>query len=375
MRRLVLSMLLSVSVVLALIVGACAPASAPAPPSPPTPAPTPPPKPPPKPVSAADFYKDKTVTIVVPFSPGGGFDFVARVFASYWSDYAGGPAIVKNVTGGGGLVGLNFVSNAKPDGLTIGISNATFVLSPVLYDRPGAEYDVKKLSYIGGFCRASNLVFGIGANLPYNSMADLQKAKGLKFGSQEPTNRITWAEAVVAELFQLEDAKIICGFKGQTEAALASAKGELTGLSNKYASYNEYVKKGWMKPPFLILDYERDKDICPDVPAVTELVEIPPEMKPLCDFVIDFPAESSLGKLFVAPPGVPDDRLEFIRDTFVKIYGDAGAQKQFKLQYVVLAPPISGEDLGARMKAKVDELGAMKETLSSMGQLVAKYTK
>ncbi|MFC2008349.1 Bug family tripartite tricarboxylate transporter substrate binding protein [Chloroflexota bacterium] len=326
-------------------------------------------------MSAADFYKENTLTVVCLMSPGGGFDFVSRVFASYWSNYAGGPAVVKNVTGGGGLVGQNFVSNAKPDGLTVGISNATFLLSPVLYDRPGVEYDVKNLSYVGGFCRAANLVFGVGVDLPYNSMADLQKVKGLRLGAQEPTNRITWVEAVTAEIFQLEDCRIILGFKGMTDAALAAAKGELEGVANKSNSYDEYVKKGWTKPPFLIFDRERDKDFAPDVPALPELVEIPPDLKPLFDFVVDFPAESSLGKLFFAPAGVPDDRLEFIRETFIKIYADAGAQKQFSLQYPVLAPPISGDDLGARMRTNVDEIAGMKETLTAMEQLVAKYTK
>ena len=72
-------------------------------------------------VLAAEFYKDKRLRIIVPFSPGGGFDIYSRLIASHMGKHIpGNPTfIVQNMPGGGGIIGPTYVYNvAKPDGLT-----------------------------------------------------------------------------------------------------------------------------------------------------------------------------------------------------------------------------------------------------------------
>ena len=84
MRRLIISLFLSLALVFPLVGSACAP----------------------KPMmSPADFYKANTVDLICVMSPGGGVDFSARIFASYWSEVTGGTMVVRNMPGGGGLVG------------------------------------------------------------------------------------------------------------------------------------------------------------------------------------------------------------------------------------------------------------------------------
>jgi tripartite-type tricarboxylate transporter receptor subunit TctC len=97
---------------------------------------------------AAQFYANNVTVAVVPYGAEGGVDFAARLFASYWSDVTGGSMIVKNKTGGGGLVGTNFAYNAKPDGKTIGtgILGAT-VLAPALLKESGVQFDVQKIQW------------------------------------------------------------------------------------------------------------------------------------------------------------------------------------------------------------------------------------
>jgi tripartite-type tricarboxylate transporter receptor subunit TctC len=332
------------------------------------PTPTPPP-PAPAPQSAADFYKDKTVTLIVGFSPGGGFDYIARTFASYWPDYAGGPMVVKNMKGGAGLVAQNFVYKAKPDGLTIGTSNETYLLTPTIAEQPGVEYDIDKYNWIGWYVGSPPHVFGVSTKLRHTSMADLQKAKGLQFGAQLPTDTLAWAEAIIAEAFQLQDFEIVTGWTGMMDAALAAGKGELDGVLNNSASYREYMDRGFVKEPFVTLAYERDMEYFPNTPAITELVELTPELKNLMDAYLG--ARGS-GKTYFTSPGVPEDRVKFMSETFAKIYEDKGARKQLGLRYDVLYPGIKGEEIAGNLARTIE---IQKEYLPAFDELVAKFTK
>src|SRR2546426_2503930 len=84
--------------------------------------------------SLADLYSGKTVTIIVGYAPGGGFDTTARIAAKYLGKHIPGSpnVIVDNMPGAGSLTAANHIYNvAKPDGLTIGVFNETQVLNQV----------------------------------------------------------------------------------------------------------------------------------------------------------------------------------------------------------------------------------------------------
>src|SRR5690242_14809133 len=69
----------------------------------------------------SSFYSGKTLTVVVPYGPGGGYDQWARILSPYLKKYLGVSEVkVQNVPGGGGLIGTNQIYSAKADGLTIG---------------------------------------------------------------------------------------------------------------------------------------------------------------------------------------------------------------------------------------------------------------
>ncbi|WP_245214714.1 Bug family tripartite tricarboxylate transporter substrate binding protein [Pararoseomonas indoligenes] len=84
----------------------------------------------------AQGYPNRTVTIIVPFAPGGSTDFVARLMAQYLSTGLNGNFVVDNRAGGGGTVGHGAVARARPDGYTLGVSpTGTFALAPFLFDK------------------------------------------------------------------------------------------------------------------------------------------------------------------------------------------------------------------------------------------------
>src|SRR5712691_3396381 len=102
-------------------------------------------------VQAQDYYKDKTVTFIVGYSPGGLFDLYARVIARYIGRYLpGNPTrIVENMTGAGGLIAANHLYNrVKPDGLTIGAWASPLVLQQIMGNE-AAQFDGRKFGYLG----------------------------------------------------------------------------------------------------------------------------------------------------------------------------------------------------------------------------------
>jgi len=102
-------------------------------------------------IRAEDFYKGKTVRIIVGGSAGGGFDTYSRVMARHMGKHIpGNPALlVENMTGAGTLIAAKYLhSNAKPDGLTFGIFNGGLILGRVL-GMKGIDFDVRELQYLG----------------------------------------------------------------------------------------------------------------------------------------------------------------------------------------------------------------------------------
>lgn len=101
--------------------------------------------------AVADFYKDKTIRIIVPYPPGGGYDLNARLLARHLGRHTPGNPnfIVQNMPGAGGLLGPRFVYTVAPkDGTVIGTTNQFFVLQQAL-GQPGIDFDHRKFNWLG----------------------------------------------------------------------------------------------------------------------------------------------------------------------------------------------------------------------------------
>ena len=260
-----------------------------------------------EPTTPADFYKGKTIDFVVTHSAGGINDLTARIVASYLAEDTGANVVVTNRKGASGMEGINYVYAAEPDGLTLGISSsAVFVPNKVL-DEPAAEYEIENFSYIASMGRRI-VYFLVAPEGPYQSLADLQAGTDLKIGASSPSGTICLGGLTVIKLLGL-DAKVVTGFKKGTERALAVKRGEVMGYAECLAAEHASVEAGMIKPLF-VLATERDP-INPDVPAITELVDLSGQDLELVRLWETSFASSSL---LYAPPGTPEDRLEFLRD-------------------------------------------------------------
>lgn len=288
-----------------------------------------------KPVAAesvADFYKNHTVTLLVTYPPGGGTDFGARIIAAYWNEVTGGTMIVKNMAGAGGMRATNHIYKLKPDGLVLGFTDtASTLLSPVIFKHPGIGYDAEKFTYLAATAiEPSGL--GIAAGLPYNSIEDLQKVKGLKFGAHGIDGQAA-GSALMIDLFNIQDAKIIPGYSGMSEEGLALARGEIDAYSNSMASMTDHIDKGFVKKAVLVYDRERSPWF-PDTPTPVELVKLTPEQEQM--FKILLACKS--GKPIFAPPGLPEEKTQFLRTAFQEIFKIKPFVRQMKMRWKVMGP-------------------------------------
>jgi tripartite-type tricarboxylate transporter receptor subunit TctC len=179
------------------------------------------------PANAQDnFFAGKTIRIVVGSSPGGGYDYWARLLARHMSKYIrGNPEVVaQNMPGGGSLVATNYVYGvAKPDGLTLGMPNQLVYMGQVVGDKE-ARFDVQKLNWIGSPDRNPTVLY-IRADTPYKSMDDVIKAKTPpKCGGsgRDSSSLILALEDLIGARFE-----VVLGYQGGSQTDLAVERGEV----------------------------------------------------------------------------------------------------------------------------------------------------
>src|SRR6478736_7949505 len=123
-------------------------------------------------------FAGKTITIIVGYKPGGGYDATARLLARHLPNHIPGKptVIVQNMPGGNSIIGANHMYNvAKPDGLTIGTFNRNLPIAQ-LTKVQGVKYDMLKFAWIGSAANEATIL-AILTDLPYKNFEELKKAK------------------------------------------------------------------------------------------------------------------------------------------------------------------------------------------------------
>ena len=182
-------------------------------------------------IAQADFYQGKAIRIIVGFSPGGGYDALARMLSRHMPKYIPGqPTIlVENMTGAGSLLAGNHIYKvAKSDGLTMGHFSGGFAFNQVM-GQPGTELDAQKFVYVGAVARDESAIALTKAS-GITSMERWFAAKTpVKLGTTEPgAFGIDNVIKVIKVALNLP-IQIISGYKGTAEVRLAAESGEVAG--------------------------------------------------------------------------------------------------------------------------------------------------
>lgn len=260
-----------------------------------------------EPVEPADFYRGKTVDLINCAQPGRHADLLTHIIGSYLARDTGANVTVTTKVGAGGVEGMNYIYKAKPDGLTLGTASSGQIVPNKLFDEPAAAYKIEEFTYIMSESRFQ-YYFLISPQGPCQSIADLQATPNLKIGAGTPSGAFCLGSLLIIKLLDL-DAKVVTGIVGDSDRALAVDRGELIGYLSNTIGAKASVEAGLVKPMFM-LTTERDPFV-PDVPSITELVDFSQE-----DLTLVKLWETTFfhSVLLVAPPGIPEDRRDFLLD-------------------------------------------------------------
>jgi len=313
-----------------------------------------------------DFFKGKTVRIIVGFTAGGAFDAYARALARHLGRHIpGNPTfIVENMPGAGTLVAANHVYKvAKPDGLTIGNFIGGVVMGQIL-GRPGIEFDALRFEYIGAPMKDSPVcAFSKASGITSTEKWMASKAP-VKVGATGPGATTHDVPLILKATLGLP-VQVIAGYKGPTELVLAVEGGELTGVCNAWESLRvtsiRAIEAGDLVVVVQAIPHAHPE--LPRVPLAINLARTDEARQLIQTGIHDITA---IIRPYVLPPGTPKERVQMLRAAFVDTLKDpqfvADARKS-KLDI----DPLTGEELertvGRLLRMNPATLAKLKEVV------------
>jgi tripartite-type tricarboxylate transporter receptor subunit TctC len=300
----------------------------------------------PAPAMAQTTFASKTMTMYIGFGPGGGYDLWARVVARHIGAHLPGHPTVtpENLQGAGSYRAANFIYNVAPkDGTAMALIARDAVLGP-LTGAPGAQFDATKFSWLGTPAIETNVC------IAYNTAAvktfdDLTK-KELVVGDNGPgtgTHSYPLAlNAILGTKF-----KIVGGYPSSADVFLAMERGEVQGICESLDSVKNR-RPDWIPNGTISLLFQggiKPNAELKGVPFILDLVQNP-EDKQAVEFLY---VGQGIGRPFIAPPGLPPDRLKLLQDAFSATLKDPNFLAETERYHLTLDPE-DGEQLEALVK-------------------------
>jgi tripartite-type tricarboxylate transporter receptor subunit TctC len=266
--------------------------------------------------SADDFYRGKTIRIIVGFSAGGGFDQYARIIARHMPRHIpGNPAmIVDNMGGAGSRLAANYLYKASaPDGLTIGNFIGSLLLQQILGDQ-GIEFDGRRFEWLGAPVQDENVCALTKASGVTNLEQWFAAKKPVKLGGEAPGANDSDVPRMLQATLKLP-IQLIEGYKGTSFIRVAAESGEVDGGCWTWASIRSTWKKGLDSGevfPVLQINGKKAADI-PHVPNAIDIAKTA-EAKQLIESGIH--GSSAILRAYALPPNTPKERLAILREAF-----------------------------------------------------------
>jgi tripartite-type tricarboxylate transporter receptor subunit TctC len=261
---------------------------------------------------AEDFYRGKTIRLIVPSAPGGGYDLSGRSLAQHLGKHIPGePAIiVQNMPGGGGLTGANWLFNVAPkDGLAIGLIQRGVPFYPFFGDK-NALFVPKEFNWLG------SITAEVGAVTVFHTSKAKKLADAMEMpvvlGGSGPNDSETFPNLMnntIGTKF-----RIVSGYKSNTETLLAIERGEVEGLSGSWSSMKANRPK-WVQDKqvrVLVQVAQTKQPDLPDVPTIMEFVQTD-EQRAMWNVAL---AMAQVGRPVAAPPGIPKELAATLRKAF-----------------------------------------------------------
>jgi tripartite-type tricarboxylate transporter receptor subunit TctC len=318
----------------------------------------------------APFFQGRTITIIVGYQNGDGYDIWARLLAAHMNKHIPGHPgfLVQNMPGAGSRIAANHVYNvAKPDGLTMGAIGGSLYLDQVI-GKKEVQFDWAKFGWVGS-TENTPWLFYMNSNTPYKTIDDVRKSKDAPKCSA--TSSGTSGHFIPKLLEEALGAKfnVVMGYRGGAEQDLAFERGEVVCRALSIPTF-------FAREPFttwrrenrvrILLQTGRKRDEkMPNVPTLHELMDeykTPANTRALVTAIL---ASGDLGRPFITPPGVPADRLAILRDGFRKTMADPAFQVDVRARKFATNPDF-GEELQEFAKEIVSQRPEIAERMKQV---------
>ena len=262
----------------------------------------------------ADFYKGRTVDLYIGYSVGGAYDLYARTIARHLGKHIpGNPTIVpKNMEGAGSLRLANWLYNVAPkDGTAIGTIGRGTAFDPLLGSK-GAQFQADKFTWIG----SANNEVSICVAWKTSGITSLEDAltKQLIVGGTGQAADTDQFPRILNGVLGTKF-KIVSGYPGGNDVTLAMERGEVKGRCGWSWSSVVATHKRWIDDGSIIILVQLSLHKHPDLPAVPLIMDFAKSDDQRQIFKLIF-ARQVMGRPYLAPPGVPKDRADALRQAF-----------------------------------------------------------
>ena len=301
--------------------------------------------------SVEQFYKGKTITVVVGIEQGTGFDLYGRALARHMSRHIpGAPTmIVTNMPGASGLISFNWLANVAPkDGSTFAMASFSVPFEP-MFGNESARFKGQQLNWIGNMDAGVSVCLG-RVDSGVTKWSDLMERE-LTVGAAGRAGAISQAPRALIELSGVK-LKLIEGYVGTASIKLATERNEVQGicgisLSTVRTQWQDVLDSGLVKM-LLQLGPKADPALA-DVPHVFDFAKGEDERKV---YNVIF-GPQGLGRSCAAPPDTPAERVKALRDAFTATMNDERFLEDAKKIKLDIQP-----QTGAEVQAMVETLYA-----------------
>jgi tripartite-type tricarboxylate transporter receptor subunit TctC len=308
-------------------------------------------------------FAGKTINLIIGFGPGGGYDIWGRLVAGHIGQHLpGNPAVVaQNMPGGGSYRAASYIYNQAPkDGSAFAIIARDAALGP-LTGQPGALFDATKFSWIGTPATETNVCIAYHT-APVKTAQDLMQ-KELIVGDTGPgTGTHSYPKALNAILGT--KFKLVGGYPSSADVFLAMERGEVQGICESLDSVKSR-RPDWISSGTVAVLFQGGAKPNPElkgVPFVVDLAKRPEDKQAIAFLYIG----QGIGRPFVAPPGLPPDRLKMLRDAFDATMKDPAFIAEARQRKFDVSP-----ENGAHLQALIDKAYATpREIIERIASLI-----
>jgi tripartite-type tricarboxylate transporter receptor subunit TctC len=291
--------------------------------------------------AVSDFYRGKTVTIIVGYTAGGGYDLYARALGRHMGKHLPGNPnfIVQNITGAGSLNAANHLYNVSAkDGTVFGTFGRGLPMEPLI-GTAKVQFDATKFTWLGS--GANEISFcATWHTSPVKTWADMLKTAftvGGEGAGSDPDSYSLLARNIFGAKLRL-----VSGYHGTSDIILAIERGEVDGRCGWSWSSLKSTREAWItekKLNFLVHVSDQKAPELAHIPTITDFAD--ERQKQIVRLVT---SRQVVGRPFAAPPGVPNDRRQALRAAFDATLKDpAFLEEANKLKLEV--NPVSGADV------------------------------